>query len=66
MANMETLSEFKSCLKNICVLWTYLFSTWEVEKKKNWDSDELQLFWKKNHPSVSQWTKREHNKDDNS
>jgi hypothetical protein len=32
-ANMETISEFKSCLKNIYVLWTsHLFSTWEVEK----------------------------------
>jgi len=67
MANMETLSKFKSCLKNICVLWTsHLFSTWEVGGKKNWDSNGLQLFWKKNHLSVSWWRVREHKKGENS
>jgi len=63
MANMETLSKFKSCLKNICVLWTsHLFITREVGKINGIEIG-YNCF---NHPSVSWWWVREHNKGENS
>jgi len=68
MANMETLSKFKSCLKNICVLWTsHLFSTREVGgKKRTGIAMGYNCFEKKNHHSVSWWRVREHKKGENS